>query len=114
MMTEHEAWKWLADLWRTARPINDSSTDSFVGVQAPGRTFPFLGLCSCIDYLWDRDKITYDRCVRMTARVLAQRQGECSADGYNWPRDAAGAIARVEFCERMAKETEHLKENVDA
>jgi hypothetical protein len=105
MMSEHEVWKWLADLWRTAKKEGDYP---YWAVDLPrGGGIPLLahGLCSCINYLEDSERIEFETNYDMALAIAKEKTRLGATSLYIWSRDEAGAAERVAFCERMAEAT---------
>ena len=84
MMTEREAWLWLAKRFSRA---------GAKGMLING--WRYQGICNCIDAI---DPITTSP-TAMIRRIRAFTGG-----GYWWPRTKKGNQRRAAFCRRMAKE----------
>ena len=95
MMTEREAWLWLAKRFSRA---------GAKGVLING--WRYQGICNCIDAI---DAITTSA-TAMIHRIRANRPAfahvrVCLASGgYWWPTTKNGNQRRAAFCRRMAKE----------
>jgi len=106
MMTESEAWEWLANLWKTAHRARPTTTDVVVWTPSSGgNTTTYFGLCSCIRYGLT-GLVSVDVAISMDARIGEEgKRLRIDKDDYFWPTNEQGAKARVEFCERMAEAT---------
>jgi len=92
-MNEHEAWLYLADLWRNA------SQAQLVKVNGLSRS----GICGCVSAMEGPDHHTKERMRRALTKEAA-RLGR-DLDWYIWPISPEGSQQRAAFCERMAKAT---------
>lgn len=101
MLTEKQAWLFLAQLWGRAGKLPASDDDFFVRVD--GRRA--YGLCNCVDCMDQKcvdymdQMIPYSVASAMRAKIDSWSPG----DGYRHPHTPAGALRRAAFCRRMAK-----------
>jgi hypothetical protein len=106
-MTEHDAWKMLADLWGS---LADDPTQSFAGALARGDR---SGLCCCLEKMCAADWITDAVWDSMHGQIMQEKVRLGNISLYVWPQGHEGAAGRAAFCARMAAETAPNKENVD-
>ena len=102
MLTESQAWKYLAKVWKNVQEDGRSkvyTTDEF------RRSY---GLCYSIVMMSINHLISEE-----AAKKLIHKTQSLSAppglEGYKWPLTASGAKKRVAFCLKMAKRTKRKK-----
>lgn len=104
MMTESEAWKWLADLWETAtlNPV-------FGFYEVLINKFSYLGLCPCITHLENCFQIEVKTSIYMI-RKLDELPNLFSQ--YKWsPWTAEGKQQRINFCLEQHVKTKEMAES---
>jgi hypothetical protein len=96
MMSESEAWTYLAEAWTAAYRARRCS--------ATGPEHRrWYGLCLSVDYLRARrwvSRRTYQSMLDTLKRAV-ERSGR--TDGFAWPSTVEGARQRARFCRRMAR-----------
>lgn len=108
MMTEYEAWLFLADAWEHKLNVNDAGL-----AMAMIDNIPFCGLCSAIFYLQDHELISPRTHDRMMEKIETQigRHFFCDTNALivptaKWmaPKTLEGARFRFQWCKLQAQE----------
>ncbi len=94
-MNEKQAWLYLSELWLKAERIG-----SYWKIIIPKSEWPNHCLCHSISSMARSGLIAYVIAEQMDARLEAYKPHDSAV--YFWPRDAAGAQCRAEFCVKMA------------
>ncbi len=94
MMTEYEAWKYLAKKWNNPR---GSDGFAFVSIYRVGI---ITGLCGCISRLHKQHKIS-DKSYRNMKHKLFSFGIHYVF--FYWPRNYYGACCRASFCDSQVK-----------
>lgn len=99
MMTEKQAWEYMADAWENATKEMNNNCYS---VRLEGSSGRYTGLCACIACLESLGKITMQVKNEMWSKI------NCALDQANkytylFPTNTElGAKGRAEFCKQMA------------
>ena len=99
-MTETQAWKYLAELWKSPTQLR-----TLVVVYLRG--LPSIGLCSCIDSLQYFNEITES--VHQSMDKEIHKLPNKHRSFYKWETTKKGAKQRSKFCLKMAKKTKTKK-----
>jgi hypothetical protein len=95
MLTEKEAWLFLADIWEHA-----STRPLMIHVNCCGRPSP--GLCYCIKLLLTDGHISNRIAHKMVNRIDRELD-RLGAQSYLYPFGQEGAKQRAEFCKTQAE-----------
>lgn len=104
MMTEVQAWRYLAKKWKKAASLRGTPY-SRPRIVVPGE-MPSVALCISLDDLYHVDLISDSTRTKMDDRMRCWTPQETSRDGYWWPKTSKGARARAAFCLFMAQMVE--------
>ena len=102
-MTETQAWKYLAELWKSPKTCKYTGNSEATVSPSEGG-FSSYGLCSCVCFM-EFEMISH----KTRNSMLQAINTTCACGGYKWPLTAAGAKKRVAFCLKMAKRTKRKK-----
>lgn len=99
MLTEKEAWLFMAENWK----IDEDGDCIYEG-------FHHFGLCHLVRTLINLQKINENTAINMSnklkveTKILNEQRPETHYSAYAWPTNENGAIKRINFCKRMIKE----------
>lgn len=94
MLSEPEAWQYLADLW--GDPKSFPVAGQFV-VRLPGN-HSGQGLCACVAAMEKEHQISGKVAARMHYRLAMERVRLGAPSLYIWPPNKHGAESRLRFC----------------
>ena len=92
-MDEYQTWLYMAELWDNAKP-----DECGYFIAGPGLN----GLCNTLGDIYAIDKI--DKTLYVHMWNVLDKVPKLEAP-YCWPKDAAGAKSRAQFCRDMAERT---------
>lgn len=94
MLTQKEAWLFLAELWSNAREVCTVWCVDVAGYRN-------LGICPCITDLERDNRISYTTRTRMMNKILKDWK-PTKHSSYRWPLNKEGARQRSLFCLEQA------------
>jgi hypothetical protein len=105
MMTEKEAWEFLAELWDSPQGNNTKRAKLLWVYVAEGEGMDCNGICDCLASM--RDEGLIDRSLKreMTRRITMEYvrlTGRIGTD-FLFPTNVKGAKQRAELCRRFAQ-----------
>lgn len=98
MMTEAQAWSYLARRWDKATFHTPGSTCVEVTIMSQQQ----YGLCGSVSTLNLTQKVTNETWLTMFQRMQKYKPRDAFM-GYWWPCNKAGAKSRAAFCRKMVK-----------
>lgn len=108
MLTEKEAWAYLADKWANAKRYDaEYTTSTYMITVKSESTTPSIaegcvGLCECVQDLHGLEKIDISTHENMN-NVIQDYGKQHAVSGYYWSRfTEEGRDARAEFCRQQA------------